>query len=152
MVSRQNDKRERRKDVRELVVSLDQLLFDVLKNWQEYSSLDGDKPEALILSARIKSQVSSVPQLLHRISLAGLKLNLDNELILLRQQVTGGDFDSKTRKATDFSEDRSSMISLASLSILRCVEERYFETYPVPMTRYFDFDPAFSAILRRSTQ
>lgn len=90
IVSRQNDKRERRREIRELIKTLEQRLDEITESVAEYYSVDGNSAKATELAPRIKAHVATVRMIVDRISAAGLPVNVVEQSVLLRQAATGG--------------------------------------------------------------
>ena len=149
VVSRQNDARERRKDLRELVKSLSERLDRILANWSSYSMLDGSDPEASAYSDKVKSDISSLTLFMRRINQAGLRFAGESHIRLLRQQATGDDFESKSRKRSIEGHASYAMLALISMDFLRDLEAAYFLTYPVRLKGWIDFDSAFAYFTRK---
>lgn len=136
VVARQNELRERRKDIRELLNAVEQRVGGVCSDWLEFSGTEVNSREALELEAKIRFGVNSIQPLVLLINDAGLECNVTGNIVLFRQEVTGVDFESVTRKVSDFDPARFGMISLIGMDLVRSLELTYFATYPMKFSDY----------------
>ncbi len=129
IVSEQHNGRERRKELRELILDLKARINEILNKAFEYYELDGSNNKASILASELQMRVSALSSYLSVVEKAGLKCSCEKEMITFRQAVTGGDFATKDRKKVD--QDIFRLIDLfnAGNALARKLDEIYFEEF-----------------------
>jgi hypothetical protein len=89
--------RERRADLREMVKGFGTSVDDIVQTAAEFYGLSGSEPRALLLASAIRAKISGLQRIVAAINEAGLSLEVNDQIRLFRQSVTGGDFDSLAR-------------------------------------------------------
>lgn len=128
VVSRQNDHRERRKEIRSLIDDLKDIILEVKNSVETYYS-SPDSESVGRLSASIKLNLLLVSQYLFVLREAGLGIDATSELIALRKTATGNHFESAAfRKQLNdpywFTNLNSQVAELILL-----LEKRYFTQF-----------------------
>jgi hypothetical protein len=141
VVSRLQDRRERRKEVRELVRLVEQRIDDLLEIASDYYLMDGKNPKCVGLASKINSKMSSVSQLLNRLTKAGLDHDVTDRFINFKQSVTGtaADFESIDRRKQDSSGSILAAAAAAGFTLVSGLEETYFAAFPVRMKPIWQF-------------
>jgi hypothetical protein len=98
VVSKQNDKRERRKEFREQLGLIEQRVDDALALSTEYYALDGKDGRCPELAAKIRHKLASLGPLQKRLQVAGLSVEATPEIVMLKQAIMGGQFETRARK------------------------------------------------------
>ena len=141
VVSRQHDKRERRKEVRELIGNVEQRIGEVLDLALEYYALDGSSAKCIGLASKINTKISSVSQLLARLKKAGFDHQSTKQFIAFKQALTGveAEFESAERKKQGSNGQVLNRSTSAGLSLLSLIEGTYFAAFPVRIRRMRKF-------------
>jgi hypothetical protein len=139
VVSSQHNKRERRKEIRDLIRLLEQRVDNILEHASEYYSLDGTDKKCPLLRSKIVSNFTALSQLLARLRSAGLLLGADVEFISFKQAVTGGQFESQARKKIDASSITTLESATVGFAFVSKIENAYFKSFPVKMIRSWLF-------------
>lgn len=129
VVSTQTDRRERRKDIRDQITTLNECLGRVSTHLEQYVGTKPRDPGTTALEARIVSEIQLLDMLVGVLVRAGLPFR-DYELIVkLRQAATGGDFGTKSRKVGD--AERLLGTAAAAADLIDRIETIYFDTFPI---------------------
>lgn len=131
IVSKQNDKRERRKEIRDLIKLIEQKADAVLSTATEYYSINGIDKKCPELETRIRYHLEAIKSLEGRIKKAGLSVTLKDERVGLKQSVTGNEFESRARKKINENNVIISEVAAASVALMEKLENAYFQSYPV---------------------
>jgi hypothetical protein len=131
VVSRQNDKRERRKEIRELIKQIEQRVDTIIGATTQYYSLHGKDSKCAELSTKIRHNISALDPLRKRIELAGLRCKIVTEILAFKQKVTGGQFESVDRKKLPVNDPYLSEVATAGFELVDKFEKSYFSTFPV---------------------
>lgn len=131
VVSRQNDRRERRKEIRELIKQVEQRVDIIIATTTEYYVLDGKDPKCAELATKIRYNISALDPLRKRINAAGLECDTVGEIILFKQSVTGGQFETASRKKLLSGHASMSESATAGFDLVDKFEKSYFATFPV---------------------
>ena len=123
VVNSQNNARERRKESRSLVESIEELVLGIEVAAREYYALSGADPAGQALALQIKAGFRTLSSRLKVLGRYSTKFNATDELIAFRTAVTGGDFESASRAACPpthciyaaISADAGALISLLNL-------------------------------------
>jgi hypothetical protein len=136
IVSRQHDRRERRKEIRDLIKLIELRVDEVLKNATEYYTLDGDDPKCQAIASKIRYGINGIDPLQKRLRVAGLDAKISDELVVFRQAVTGGSFDSSARKKNDSYGSIMAEAAAAGFQLVGKLEEKYFAAFPTKMKSF----------------
>jgi hypothetical protein len=139
IVSRQHDKRERRKEIRDLIKLIEQRVNDVLTNATEYYSLDGKDSKCQAIAFKIRYGISGIDPLQKRLRVAGLDVQISSEISAFRQAVTGGTFDSSARRKSDSNGSVMADAAASGFDLIARLEETYFGKFPPPTRRFWPF-------------
>ncbi len=131
VVSVQNDRRERRKEIRELIKQVEQRVESIVATTTEYYALDGKDPKCAELSAKIRYNISALDPLRKRIKSAGLECDVVGEIVIFKQSVTGGQFESPSRKKLPGGNANVSESATAGFDLVDKFEKSYFANFPV---------------------
>jgi hypothetical protein len=92
VLSGQQDKRERRKEIRELVRMIESRVDSILELTTEYYGLSGDDQKCASLEQRVLQNFNSIRSIRGRLASAGFHCNVDADYLKFRQAATGGNF------------------------------------------------------------
>lgn len=138
VVSRQHDKRERRKELRELIKFVEQRVDDVLTLATEYYALDGSNGKCDELGAKVRYRLAAMGPLQKRIRAGGLNVDATSEIVVFKQSVMGGTFESKARKK---SPAGGAIVveaaAAAGFAVIDKFETAYLDAFPVRMAPRF---------------
>lgn len=136
IVSRQHDRRERRKEIRDLIKLIEVRVDDVLKSATEYYALDGDDPKCQAIAFKMRYGISGIDPLQKRLKAAGLDVKVSSEIRAFRQAVTGGSFDSIVRKKNDTNGWAVAEAAASGFELVGKLEETYFAAFPAKMKSF----------------
>jgi hypothetical protein len=139
VINGQNNRRERRKELRDLIRQVEQRVDSILDNAASYFALDGSALASRELEHKIRSGFSGTSQLLSRLKAAGWNHKTQEEFIAFKQAVTGGQFESTSRKKSDASGALLAESATAGFAFVSKLEENYFSTFPVRMKPFWKF-------------
>jgi hypothetical protein len=131
VVSRQNDKRERRKEIREQIKQFEQRIDAIIAATTQYYMLDGKDAKCPELSTKMRYNISALDPLRKRIELAGLKCDIVIEILAFKQAVTGDKFESVSRKKLQANDPLLSEVANAGFELVDKFEKSYFSAFPV---------------------
>jgi hypothetical protein len=131
VVSRQNDKRERRKEIREQIKQFEQRVDAVIAATTQYYMLDGKDAKCAELSTKMRYNISVLDPLRKRIELAGLQCDIVIEILAFKQAVTGDKFESMSRKKLQANDPHLSEVTNAGFELVDKFEKSYFSCFPV---------------------
>ena len=130
VVSRQNDKRERRKEIREQIKQFEQRIDVIIAATTQYYMLEGKDAKCAELSTKMRHNIGVLGPIRKRIELAGLKCNIVDEILAFKQVVTGDLFESVSRKKLQASDPLLSEVANAGFELVDKFEKSYFSSYP----------------------
>jgi isoleucyl-tRNA synthetase len=130
VVSRQNDKRERRKEIREQIKQFEQRIDAIIAATIQYYILDGKDAKCAELSTKMRYNISVLDPLRKRIELAGLNCDIVNETLAFKQAVTGDKFESASRKKLQANDPLLLEVANAGFELVDKFEKSYFSTFP----------------------
>jgi hypothetical protein len=136
IVSRQHDRRERRKEIRDLIKLIELRVDDVLRNATEYYALDGDDPKCQGVGFKMRYGISGIDPLQKRLRAAGLNVKINDELVVFRQAVTGGSFESSVRKKNDTNGSIMAEAAASGFELVGKLEETYFAAFPAKVRSF----------------
>lgn len=139
IVSRQHDRRERRKEIRDLIKLIEVRIDDVLKSATEYYALDGKDSKCQAIAFKIRYGINGLDPLQKRLKAAGLAVKISPEIIAFRQAVTGGSFESSVRKKSDANGSIVAEAAAAGFELVAKLEETYFAAFPAKMRSFWLF-------------
>lgn len=139
IVSRQHDRRERRKEIRDLIKLIETWVDDVLKSATEYYALDGDDPKCQGIAFKMRYGINGIDPLQKRLRSAGLDIKISDELMTFRQAVTGGSFESSVRKKNDANGSIIAEAAASGFELVGKLEETYFAAFPAKMRSFWLF-------------
>ena len=131
IVSRQNDRRERRKEVRELIKQAELRVDVVLSLAMEFYALAGKDPKCAELAAKIRYNLGTLDPLRRRLDANGLKCDALTEIIAFKQSITGGDFESLARKKLLQNSHLLLEASAAGFALIDKLETAYLSAFRV---------------------
>lgn len=137
IVSRQNDRRERRKEVRELIKQVEQRVDVVLGLAMEFYGIPGKDQRCAELAAKIRYNLSSLDPLRQRLDSNGLKCEAVQEIIAFRQSITGGEFESAQRKKLASSSHLFTEAAATGFALIDKLEHAYLLAFPVKVRSLF---------------
>lgn len=113
IVERYARAREVRSDLRLLSQSVVESIDRIAIESFEFYSLDGRDPKASALSLSIKSKIQTLSSHLTTLRTGGMRIETDSELVALRQEITGGAFESALRPPCE--PDSTKMLQIRSV-------------------------------------
>ncbi|WP_143330316.1 hypothetical protein [Chromobacterium haemolyticum] len=123
-VTKENNKRELRKEVKDRIDTVAKLLDSVEDDAIEYYRMD-NSDESIRLARKIKVNVASVGHHLNILTNIDDKYRCSHELIALRKAVTGSDFDSAERAVRELGDQIFTDIAAASVNVIRKLDRAY---------------------------
>jgi hypothetical protein len=127
IVSKGNDKRERRKEVRSLLNEIRAKVLEIEGQALDYYRLAPSKSVALGTS--IKQNLKHVGMLSTTIVKFHENFDLSSQLMLFRQKVSGQDFETATRQIRQADDRLFVEISSAATDLIDQMESIYSSTY-----------------------
>lgn len=127
VVSRENDKREKRKEIRSILNEVRQLLTQVEMRAIEYYRIEPEKSKDLAI--QIKQQIKQIATLVTMVTRLSTKFDLSEAMMEFRSAVTGGDFESANRPLRSSDDQLFAQISLTSAELLNLMEEIFSSIY-----------------------
>ena len=118
--------RERRGDLREAVKIFREVVDEVTVAAASFYQLPGDSPAAITVARTIRAKIGVLPDYLDTIRGAGMVLTTDDALRMFRQAVTGGEFDSFTRRPQPAGAPSGDSIVMAGQHLSRAVQTELF--------------------------
>jgi hypothetical protein len=137
IVSRQNDRRERRKEVRELVRQAEQRVDSVLGHAMEFYSLPGKDPKCAELAAKIRYNLGTLDPLRQRLDANGLKCEAISEIIAFKQSITAEEFESQARKKLAQNSHLLVDAAATGFALIDKLERAYLQAFPVKVRSWF---------------
>ncbi len=137
LVSRQNDRRERRKEVRELVGKAEQRVDMALGLATEFYALSGKDPRCAELAAKIRYNLGTLDPLRQRLDANGLKCEALSEIIALKQSLTGGEFESLGREKLPQNSHLLVDAAATGFALIDKFEQAYLQAFPVKVKSWF---------------
>jgi hypothetical protein len=134
VLSRQQDKRERRKEIRELIRMIENRVDSILELTTDYYGLPGDDPKCRSLELKIKQSFNGVRSLHKRLNSAGFRCDVRPEFVHFRQSVMLGEFESLARKPDTANGEALSVVASAGFELVSKIDRAYFETFAVSLT------------------
>lgn len=125
VVNRQNNSRERRKEVRTVVDSTEKLILEIEVAARKYYALPGTDSDAATLALEIKASLRTLSSRMKVLRLLSPTFASNNELIAFRTAVTGGDFEASQRPACPPTHRVFSEISAEAGALVNFLNERY---------------------------
>lgn len=138
VVSNQNDRRERRRDIREHITDLEERAIKLHELASKYW-LTASASERPACSAALKAEVQAFGRLLRLIQAAGMALDVEQTaewVADLRSFATGGNFEVKGRRKSKDDAVRVQNVGETLEIILEDVNELYYQKYPVGRTNF----------------
>jgi hypothetical protein len=132
IVSNQNDKRERRKEIRSIVDELKEIILEIRADTIEYYS-ERNSEATGSLSDKIKLNFLLVSQYLLLLRNAGMAINVSAELIALRKTATGGYFENAQFRKQGENPKWLSGLCSESVELILAIEKAYFRSFPVKL-------------------
>ena len=131
VVSRQHNRRERRKEIRELIKLIETKADAILAMATEYYSIDGKNKKCSELETKIRYHFDAIKSLEERVKHAGLPVNVVDKRRDFKLSVTSGEFESRTR--TKMSENSNIIPEMATnaVTLIDEFEKAYFKSFPV---------------------
>lgn len=129
VVSRDHNKRERRKEVRGQVDQLIRLTLEIEGKAFSYLPTAAESPEGLALGMQLKSSLNRLAVALARLSKSE-KMDLSECMTKLRQAVTSRDFDSCARQPCNLDSQWALEISDAANALVDRLEAQFRHLHP----------------------
>jgi len=128
-ISRDNDRRESRKEIRTELNDLRDLIRDIEMSARSYFRTTPDDPESDRLSSLIKRSLQTLAGRLIAIKLRWKELDLDSDLTSFRRRITSGDFDSRQRRAISSTDLLILEIENAGQSLIDAIERAFATSF-----------------------
>jgi hypothetical protein len=128
VVSRDHDNRERRKEIRGQIEELTREVHEIELKTYDYLPTTADSNESLSLGLRLKSDLQRLALALARLAKVE-EINVKDAMTLLRQAVTGDDFDSKARKPAGLDSAWALKVQIAANKMIDDLEWAFREKY-----------------------
>lgn len=132
VVSIQQNRRERRKEIRELIsvvkTNVDAMVADSVAYFNEV-----DDQKAQILAGRMKYESIVISKTLLLLSTAGLVLDCNEEMTQFRNAAMGEFFETKGRKKQLENPHFAQELALDAGTLLDAVESAYFTSFKIVM-------------------
>jgi hypothetical protein len=129
VVSRQHDKRERRKELRELIKQIELRVDDALSLTTEYYAIDGKDARCDELGAKIRYKLNALGPLQTRVRTGGLDVKATDEIVEFKQSIMGGSFESKSRTKMVSGGAVIAEAAVAGFALVDKFEKAYFDTF-----------------------
>lgn len=128
VVSRSNDRRETRKELRALVDAIRKATIEIETAAHEYFRVEAASSghQGMIL----RRDILRLSGLLTTLKAADPRFDIGQSLMEFRQTITGGDFDSAERKARVPADRLFLEISSAAQTLLENLESAFAQAYP----------------------
>lgn len=126
LVERFARKREKRADLRELSKAFAGSVDDIVLTASGFYRLNGADPRSFALAASLRAKLSDLPKILNTFADAGMQFDATSQMKRFRQAVTGNDFDSLARTATEPNGQIYNVIAGAAQDLVRQVNFSIF--------------------------
>ena len=123
------NRRAKRKDVRDLIDSAIELVDELEKASQTYWTQDEDMPECCALASDVKRGRGRLVRITNALKRNNAAFEVDDKIKIFMQAMTMGDFESKTRRAVPTTHQRVAAISAAALDITEHLEQTFQTHY-----------------------
>ncbi len=130
VVSNQQDKRERRKEIRDLVEEVTKIILIVREDVLEYFGEKNNDPTGP-LADKIKLNLLLISQYLFLMKSAGLNIKVSQELIALRKTATGGFFETVDFKKQLENPQWLGNLRSESVELILAIQKAYFRQFKV---------------------
>ncbi len=130
VVANQNDKRERRRDIKEHISELRQRCINIRLHSTEYW-LGATGTSRKLSAENLKAEINSLSRLSNTVATAGLKFESGELVANVRSIATGGKFEVKGRRRSIEDEIRVSDVGIAIEDFLGAIEESYYAQFPI---------------------
>lgn len=127
VVSRGNDKREKRKEIRTLLNEIRQMVNQVEVRAIEYYQLTPE--DTRDLAVQLKQQLKQISTLTTTVTKLSSSFELSDQVADLRKKVTGQDFDSATRVPRKGNDTLFGEIAIAAAELIDSMENVFSATY-----------------------
>ena len=134
VLSGQQDKRERRKEIRELVRMIESRVDKILELTTEYYGLAGSDPKCASLEQIIFQSFNAIRTIRGRLVSAGFRCNVDSEYLKFHQAATGGDFQSRSRLPNTENIEVIGPIAACGFTLVGKIDRAYFEKFSVSVS------------------
>jgi hypothetical protein len=134
VLSGQQDKRERRKEIRELVRMIESRVDSILELTTEYYGLPGDDPKCASFEQRIFQNFNAIRSIRGRMTSAGFRCNVDAEYVKFHQAATGGSFQSRSRKPDGENVEVIGLVAACGFKLVGKIDRAYFDKFSVSVT------------------
>jgi hypothetical protein len=128
IVSRSNDKRETRKELRAFVDAVRDLVAVIEDKAYEYYQTEHGASQSLALG--LKRDIARLAGVLNILKAANGCFSHEEEMKAFRQAVTGKDFESREREVCAASDRLFLEISTAAQDVIEVVEAAFAKAYP----------------------
>jgi hypothetical protein len=128
IVSKDNNSRERRKEVRALINEARSITLNIERC--AYAYYQKEHKDSFELSMEIKRELQHLAKMLASIKRINTGLDFDAPLLAFRQKVTSHDFDDSRRIPRNHSDRLYLEISTAALDLIDSFEDKFGAAYP----------------------
>jgi len=128
IVERFARRREGRTDLRVIATFFRESVDDIVEDAIAFYREPGGSPRARSLSVTIRSKVASLSDILSTLRAGGVAIEVNDELILFRQAVTGADFESLGRPALVSDDVRYINIAGAAQQLQRKADLSFYQS------------------------
>ncbi len=129
IVSKDNNKRELRKEIRAQVTEIGRMVDALVKEAAEYYCKPGSDPTTVTLALQIKRDLKRVSMAAQRLRAINAHFDVGDALTELRQHVSGGGFDSAERPPCAPGDHKHYEIADAAANFTDQLERRFAEVY-----------------------
>lgn len=125
VVNWQTNRRERRKEIRAAIDTIEDLVLDVEVAARKYYQLAGTDSDAKALALEIKSLTRRLAARMAALANFRSEFHSEQQLISFRAAVTGGDFESASRQPLDLTHQRYLEISNEAVALVSFLDGKY---------------------------
>ena len=148
VVSRQNDVRVRRQEIRDFIDELRERCDNAVQAADTYWNTKADAAERASAAIKLKAAFPGMTRILKSAAAAGLQFEDWALVVEIRQAATGGTFDQKGRRPRAMDRERILDTALAVEDLIAAVDDAYFRQFPTasrgPWWRFVPLIGAFA--------
>lgn len=125
-------KREMRTDLRTIAASFREAVDDIVDDATAFYGEPGGSARARALAVTIRSKIASLSDIILALQSGKVQVEANDELILFRKAVTGGDFEQIARPAMAAGDVRYMSIAGAAQQLQRKVDLSFYNSLIAP--------------------
>lgn len=129
LVSKQNDRREARKEIRATIDFVTTLIYDTHTKSVEFYLKPGSDSSCTPLRAQILRDLGRIGMTISTFEISNHYQPLHGKVADLRKTITLHEFDQTDRDAKSYSDQRITEITLAAKELAELLEARFREKY-----------------------